>query len=61
LQNLAFIEMRKMPVETVKNDNHSSEWITIIEVIADVCSENGHPFSQSGLFDFLTVATKKYR
>jgi hypothetical protein len=51
--------MRKMPVEPVKNDNHSSEWITIMEVLADVCSENGHPFSQSGLFDFLTVATEK--
>ena len=50
--------MRKMAVETV-NDNSSIKWITIMKVIANLCSENGHPFSQSGLFDFLTVATKK--
>ncbi|HET7345050.1 MAG TPA: hypothetical protein VFJ05_04170 [Nitrososphaeraceae archaeon] len=46
--------MRKVPVETVKN-----EWITVMEVIAGVCSDNGHAFSQSGLSDFLTLATKK--
>jgi hypothetical protein len=51
--------MRKVLVETVKNGNNSSEWITIMEVIADVCSDDGHVFSQSGLSDFLTVATKK--
>jgi len=51
--------MRKVPVENVKNDNGNSEWITVMEVIAGVCSDGGHAFSQSGLSDFLTLATKK--
>jgi ribosomal protein S13 len=51
--------MRKVIVETVKNDNGNSEWITVMEVIASVCSNDGHAFSQSGLSDFLTLATKK--
>jgi hypothetical protein len=30
-----------------------------MEVIAGVCSDDGHAFSQSGLSGFLTLATKK--
>lgn len=47
---------KKVPVETV-NDS-SNDWITIMKVIADICSDNGQTFSQSGLSDFLTLATK---
>ncbi|MFZ0513175.1 MAG: hypothetical protein WAM14_16310 [Candidatus Nitrosopolaris sp.] len=42
--------------------NWSSEgkWLTVTKTIADICAENDrHIFSQSGLYDFLTLATKQ--
>jgi hypothetical protein len=36
------------------------KWLTVTKIIADICAENDrHIFSQSGLYDFLTLATKQ--
>ena len=57
-RNAVELILNVLPVDTV-NDNSSIKWITIMKVIANLCSDNGHMFSQSELSDFLTLATKK--
>jgi len=43
-----------------QNGVGDGKWLTVTKTIADICGENGrHIFTQSELYDFLTLATKQ--
>jgi len=43
-----------------RNWSRDGKWLTVMRTIADICAENDrYIFSQSGLYDFLTLATKQ--
>jgi hypothetical protein len=43
-----------------QNWSSGGKWLTVTKIIADICAENDrHIFSQSGLYDFLTLATRQ--
>jgi hypothetical protein len=60
-RKIAELAVRRMP-QYLSNDR---KWLSVAKIIADVCGENDrHIFSQTELYDFLTLATnqvdKKY-
>jgi len=43
-----------------RNYSSDGKWLTVTKTIADICAENDrYIFSQSGLYDFLTLATRQ--
>jgi hypothetical protein len=43
-----------------RNWSSDGKWLTVAKTIADICAENDrYIFSQSGLYDFLTLATRQ--
>src|ERR1700739_2613914 len=43
-----------------RNWSSDGKWLTVTKTIADICAENDrYIFSQSGLYDFLTLATRQ--
>jgi hypothetical protein len=43
-----------------RNSSSDGKWLTVAKTIADICAENDrYIFSQSGLYDFLTLATRQ--
>src|SRR5215469_6344947 len=43
-----------------RNYSSDGKWLTVAKTIADICAENDrYIFSQSGLYDFLTLATRQ--
>ena len=60
-RKIAELAIRRMP----QNWSNDHKWLSVAKIIADVCGENDrHIFSQTQLYDFLTLATnqvdKKY-
>ena len=61
-RQIADLAVKRMP----QNWRNDRKWLSVAKIIADVCGENDrHIFSQTELYDFLTLATnqmdRKYR
>ena len=55
-RQIAELAVKRLP----QNWGSDGKWLTVAKTIADICAENDrHIFSQSGLYDFLTLATKQ--
>jgi hypothetical protein len=55
-RQIAELAAKRLP----QNWSSGGEWLTVTKIIADICAENDrHIFSQSGLYDFLTLATRQ--
>jgi hypothetical protein len=55
-RQIAELAAKRLP----QNWSSDGKWLTVAKTIADICAENDrHIFSQSGLYDFLTLATKQ--
>jgi len=53
---IAELAVKRLP----QNGISGGKWLTVTKTIADICGENDrHVFSQSELYDFLTLATKQ--
>ena len=55
-REIAQLAVKRLP----QNGISGGKWLTVTKTIADICGENDrHIFSQSELYDFLTLATKQ--
>lgn len=55
-RQIAELAAKRLP----QNWSSGGKWLTVTKIIADICAENDrHIFSQSGLYDFLTLATRQ--
>jgi hypothetical protein len=55
-REIAELAVKRLP----QNGFSCGKWLTVTKTIADLCAENDrHIFSQSELYDFLTLATKQ--
>jgi hypothetical protein len=55
-REIAELAAQRLP----RNYSSDGKWLTVTKTIADICAENDrYIFSQSGLYDFLTLATRQ--
>lgn len=55
-RHIAELAAERLP----RNWSSDGKWLTVTKTIADICAENDrYIFSQSGLYDFLTLATRQ--
>ena len=55
-RQIAELAAKRLP----QNWSSGGKWLTVTKIIADICAENDrHIFNQSGLYDFLTLATRQ--